>query len=131
MNLHPQIAERLRAQREHEAHLDRFFRPFVLAALDAADVPPDSVTGKRALSLMADAAYLVQRVNHQRWNEPPVDLQLAAVDIVIASLNDTARGVRTIGGRACDAIANVFVRSGGVRAQGRWAPSSLSPNEPR
>ncbi len=90
----PEIREKIEADRRHQAALRAEMAPHVLAALDAADIAPDSATGRHALASAPDAAYLVRRFG---WSRRPVDLGLAAVDVVIASIRETARGVRTVG----------------------------------
>ena len=92
--MHPEIRERIEADQRHQAALRAEMVPHVLAALDAADIAPDSATGRHALASAPDAAYLVRRVG---WSRRPIDRGLAAVDVVIASIRETARGVRTVG----------------------------------
>ena len=90
----PEIRSRIEADRHHQAALRAEMAPHVLAALDAADIAPDSATGRHALASAPDAAYLVRRFV---WSRRPLDLGLAAVDVVIASIREVARGVRTVG----------------------------------
>ena len=90
----PEIREKIEADRHHQAALRAEMAPHVLAALDAADIAPDSATGRHALASAPDAAYLVRRFV---WSRRPLDLGLAAVDVVLASIRETARGVRTVG----------------------------------
>ena len=92
--MHPEIRSRIEADRRHQAALRAEMAPHVLRALDAADIAPDSTTGRHALASAPDAAYLVRRFV---WSRRPLDLGLAAVDVVIASIRETARGVRTVG----------------------------------
>ena len=92
--MHPEIRSRIEADRHHQAALRAEMAPHVLAALDAADIAPDSATGRHALASAPDAAYLVRRFV---WSRRPLDLGLAAVDVVLASIRETARGVRTVG----------------------------------
>ena len=92
--MHPEIRSRIEADRRHQAALRAEMAPHVLRALDAADIAPDSETGRHALASAPDAAYLVRRFV---WSRRPLDLGLAAVDVVLASIRETARGVRTVG----------------------------------
>ena len=89
-----EILRRIEADAKHQARLHAELRPHVLAALDAADIAPDSAAGRHALASAPDAAYLVRRFV---WSRRPLDLGLAAVDVVLASIRETARGVRTVG----------------------------------
>ena len=65
------------------------------AALDAADIAPDSAAGRYALASAPDAAYLVRRFG---WEKRPVDREFAAVDLVLMAARETRRGVRTVRG---------------------------------
>ena len=91
----PQCLRRVRAEADHRAAMASLMRPHVLAALDAADVAPDSATGRLALSAAPDAAYLVRGVEYRR-NEA-IDREIAAVDVVLWAQGETARGVRVVG----------------------------------
>jgi len=73
----------------------RLFGSLVLRALDAADVPPDSATGRYALANADHAALLVRDTEHARG--VAVDREIAAVDLVLAAERETRRGVRTVG----------------------------------
>ena len=57
-----EILRRIEADAKHQASLHAELRPHVLAALDAADIAPDSAAGRYALASAPDAAYLVRRL---------------------------------------------------------------------
>ena len=90
-----EILRRIEADAKHQASLHAELRPHVLAALDAADIAPDSAAGRYALASAPDAAYLVRRFG---WEKRPVDREFAAVDLVLMAARETRRGVRTVRG---------------------------------
>lgn len=82
------------------------FADLVRAALDAADVPPDSAAGRIALDRAADVGIAVQSASMYaihygapRFPSPPC-AQIAAVNLVILATSEAARGVRVVPWRA-------------------------------
>ena len=91
-----EILRRIEADAKHQASLHAELRPHVLAALDAADIAPDSAAGRYALDAAADAGQLVRDTEMSR--DAAVDREIAAVDLVLMAARETARGVRTVRG---------------------------------
>ncbi len=81
------------------------FRDLVLAALDAADIAPDSAAGRYALDRVPDVGLVVQRAPffaiHYGARRLPraVDPQDAALSLAMLATTETARGVRTVGAK--------------------------------
>lgn len=82
------------------------FVDLVRAALDAADVAPDSDAGRLALDRAPDVGIAVDRAESYRayyrsraFPVPPC-AQLAAVNLVILATSEAARGVRVVPWRA-------------------------------
>lgn len=81
------------------------FPDLVLAALDAADVAPDSEAGRIALDRAPDAMRVVRPTHRDvehyqrcyRWRPaaPPCP-QLAAVNLVLHAMSEASRGVRVV-----------------------------------
>lgn len=85
------------------------FRNLVLAALDAADVAPNSAVWKIAVDRVTDVGSVVAKGvdNALYYNEKygvrldrfpvPECPQIAAVNLVLLAMSEAARGVRVVG----------------------------------
>lgn len=78
------------------------FPSLVLAALDAADVAPDSEAGRIALDRAPDVGIAVNRAESYRAYyrsarfPVPTCPQLAAVNLVLLAMAEASRGVRVV-----------------------------------